>query len=200
MLGGPRTTTRPSSSRRRNLAARPAGRGSARVRALAAALLATMLAFAAAAPVEAGRWITGGTFDAQRGVGVSFLRFLAEEGEGQMTIRCDRVWGLWIDAGVTGNGALPDGAAVGSKIAATLTFVGVDGSVSFAVLGVVIVRGDGAVLISIEGADVAPIGRRLLLPAERVDITIGAVTRPVPLAGLLAEIDGLATRCGAWPV
>ncbi len=153
----------------------------------------------AVSPANAGRWINGGTFDPQRGVGVNFLRFLAGEGEGQMTIRCDALDGLWIDAGVAGNAELPEGIEYGGKIEADFTFVQGDERQSVTTIGSVIIRQDGAVLVSIVGANVAPLGRLLLLPFERLDITVAGITRPVPLEGLLEDLQALADRCGAWP-
>jgi hypothetical protein len=181
---------------------RRAGRGSGRRRlaVLSAVPLALAIVIAAAIPANAGRWIPGGTFDIQRGVPVSFLRFLAGEGEGQMTIRCDARDGLWIDAGVAGNAQLPLGLAPGDTIEATLVFVRAELTESVTATGPLLVRADGAVLVSLFGAAVEPLGPLLLRPADRVEITIAGETRPVPLDGVLDNLQSLADRCGAWPM
>ncbi|MHA1559616.1 MAG: hypothetical protein ACTSWI_02975, partial [Alphaproteobacteria bacterium] len=127
------------------------------VRATALGLLLSLVS-----PASAGQWINGGAFDPERGVGISFLRFLAGEGEGQMTIRCDQQVGLWIDVGVIGDGQLPAETEVGDPVEATLAF-GNGGDIStIVVLGPLLVRGDGAVLISIDGPAVSEVGRLLL--------------------------------------
>ena len=152
-----------------------------------------------ATPTEAGRWVNGGMFDPVRLVPVSFLRFLAEAGEGQMTIRCDEKGGLWVDAGVDGNGALPPGVTTGGGVDVTMTFIQAAGPVVVTMTGKALVRADGAVLATMEGATAAPLGPVLLEPAERVDISIAGTVRPVPLADVHADIVALADRCVAWP-
>lgn len=144
----------------------------------------------------AGAWVTGGTFDAQRNVGVAFLRLLSEPGEAQMTIRCDALDGLWVDAGVAGGGVGPDAP---TAAAVTLTFV--RGAVPLEIVaeGPVVVRGDGAVLISIEGPAAAPLGPAFLEPFEALTVTVGDVTLPVPVDGLHERLMALADRCPAWP-
>lgn len=162
----------------------------------ALALAATL---AATVPAEAGRWVTGGTFDPNRGVGVSFLRFLSEPGEGQMTIRCDALDGLWLDAGVSGNGALPEGTEPGDMIAAEFAFIR-DGEPDVTVVsGELLVRTDGAVLVTIVGEEAMPLAPALLIPAERIDITIAGITRPIPMADVTGDIESLAERCDGWP-
>ena len=150
-------------------------------------------------PASAGEWVNGGTFDPQLGVATNFLRFLAEEGEGQMTIRCDAVNGLWIDAGVGGNGELPSGAQPGDDIDVSLTLVAEDGERSVTATGMLVLRGDGAILVSITSPAVDPVGRLLLQPAERLDITVAGETRPVSLDGVSEDVQRLADRCEAWP-
>jgi len=157
------------------------------------------LFLALVSPANAGQWINGGTFDLDRGVGVNFIRFLAGEGEGQMTIRCDRQIGLWIDVGVAGDGQLPAETEIGDPVEATLAF-GNGGDIStIVVLGPLLVRGDGAVLISIVGPAVNETGRRLLEPADRLDITIAGITQTLPMEGIAERSNELAESCGAWP-
>lgn len=163
------------------------------VRTFALGLLLSLVS-----PAIAGQWINGGTFDPVRGVGVNFLRFLAGEGEGQMTIRCDQQVGLWIDVGAVGGGRLPDETEIGDSVEATLAFgVGADVS-TIVVAGPLLVRGDGAVLISIDGPAVSEVGRLLLEPADRLDITIAGITRTLPMAGVAERSKALADSCGAW--
>ena len=164
---------------------------------IAASLVAVMVAFAA--PAEAGRWVNGGMFDPNRGVSVAFLRFLAGDNEGQMTIRCDALDGLWVDAGVAGNGELPPGFAVGDEIVATFAFEAGGDVETVAARGQILIRGDGAVLVSITGDQSAALGTALLQPAERLHITIGDLTAPIGLDGLSERAVNLADRCGAWP-
>ena len=167
--------------------------------AVAMLVVAPILILAAISSASAGRWINGGTYDEQRGVGVNFLRFLAGEGEGQMTVRCDNADGVWIDAGVDGDGRLPEGITMGDELAAIFTFVSGQAEEFIFAAGPVLVRGDGAVLVSITGEDALPLGRRLVLPAERVDVSIAGTTRPVPLGDVLERLQNLAARCEAWP-
>jgi hypothetical protein len=150
-------------------------------------------------PAEAGRWINGGTFDVARGVGVNFLRFLADEGEGQMTIRCDMDVGLWIDAGAAGNGELPDGLLAGDRIEATFAFDRSGSVETVSAFGELVIRNDGAVLASITGADAALLAPALLQPAERLDITIGGISASIEMTGFAERAAGLADRCGNWP-
>jgi hypothetical protein len=91
---------------------------------IAAILAAVAAVVVSSLPATAGRWIPGGTYDIQRDSRISFLRFLAEDGEGQMNIRCDQLDGLTIDVGVAGNAALPAGVAIGDNVEATLAFTG----------------------------------------------------------------------------
>jgi hypothetical protein len=163
---------------------------------LAVLLAATCLLTASA---QAGEWVRGGTYDAARGVAVYFLRFLAGPGEGQMTIRCNGPDGLWIDAGVAGVADLPPSAVPGAVLGALFTFVRADATRELEVAGELIVRADGAAIISIAGAAADPIGRELLLMTERLDITIGAVTRPVQLDNAFGQLQNLAAGCTGWP-
>lgn len=158
-----------------------------------------VLAVALATPALAGNWVRGGTFDPERGVGVSFMRFLAGEGEGQMTIRCDDDRGLWVDVGAAGGGVLPEGAETGDLISANLQFVVGDEVVSEDVTGELLVRADGAVLVTVIGEDAAKLGPLYLRAFDRVDITIGEETRPVPLGAAVETIVSLAEGCDAWP-
>lgn len=162
-----------------------------------AAIVAVMAL--SATPAQAGRWIVGGMFDDVRFVPVSFLRFLAEPGEGQMTIRCDAQAGLWLDAGVEGNGVVPPGLERGGTIEVSFTFVQPDGLVTITAIGKLLVRGDGAVLATIGGPQAVPLGPPLLGPAERIDITMAGTVRSVPLAAAHANLVTLADRCQAWP-
>lgn len=150
-------------------------------------------------PASAGQWVNGGTFDPDRRVGVNFLRFLAGDGEGQMTIRCDRQVGLWIDVGVAGNGQLPVETEIGDPVEATLAFSNGGDISTIVVLGPLLVRGDGAVLISIVGPTVNEAGRLLLEPADRLDITIAGITQTLPMEGIAERSKMLADSCGAWP-
>ena len=152
-----------------------------------------------ASSAVAGQWINGGAFDPDRGVGVNFLRFLAGEGEGQMTIRCDRQIGLWIDVGVAGDGQLPAETEVGDPVEATLAFGNGEDTTTIVALGPLLVRGDGAVLISIVGRSVNETGRRLLEPADQLDITIAGITQTLPMEGIAERSKVLAESCGAWP-
>lgn len=165
------------------------------------ATAASILVLLAVMPVaaEAGQWVNGGTFDVQRGVAVNFLRFLAGEGEGQMTIRCDADVGLWIDAGASGNGELPKGLQAGERVEVLLAFDRGGSIEAIPTFGELTVRSDGAVLASIVGADAAPLGPALLQPAERLDITIGGIAASIPMEGFAERAAGLADRCDAWP-
>jgi hypothetical protein len=116
-----------------------------------------------------------------------------------MTIRCDGVNGLWIDAGVAGVTDLPPSAVPGAELEALFTFVRADATNAIEVAGELIVRADGAAVISIVGAAADPIGRELLLMTDRLDITIGAVTRPVPLDAAFGQLQTLAEGCTGWP-
>ncbi len=170
-------------------------------RAAMGAICAALVAAVAltATPAQAGRWIVGGMFDDVRVVPVSFLRFLAEPGEGQMTIRCDDRAGLWLDAGVEGNGVVPPGLERGGAIEVTFTFIEPGGPVTISAVGKLMVRSDGAVLAAIGGPQALPLGPALLGPAERIDITMAGATRSVPLAVAHANLVTLADRCSAWP-
>jgi hypothetical protein len=152
-----------------------------------------------AAPAQAGEWVRGGTYDVARGVAVYFLRFLAAPGEGQLTIRCDGVDGLWIDAGVAGVADLPPDATPGAELGALFTFIRADESLKIQAAGELVVRSDGAALISIAGTAADPLGRELLMMTERLDITIGEITRPVPLDIAFEQLQGLASGCTGWP-
>ena len=165
--------------------------------------LAYALAFgfglALISPASAGQWVTGGAYDQARGVGVNFLRFLAAEGEGQMTIRCDQQAGLWIDVGVVGNGQLPTETELGDLVEATLAFGNGEDVRTIVMLGSLLVRGDGAVLVSIVGPEVDAAGRLLLEPAGRLDIIIAGITQTLPMDGISERAKTLAESCGAWP-
>ena len=161
---------------------------------------ATVLLSAIATPAAAGQWTTGGLFDVERGVGVSFLRFLAEPGEGQMTIRCDELAGLWIDVGVAGNGELPQVLETGDDIEIELDFVRPGGVHTVFTIGPLLVRGDGAVLVELIGVAAAQIAPSLLIPADRIDVTIAGVTRSIPVEGLSDRAISLADGCRGWPV
>lgn len=145
--------------------------------------------------------MNGATFDTARGVPVSFLRFLAAEGDGQMTIRCDEIAGLWIDAGVAGNAELPADLPPGGEMEVTLTFVTLSGPPATVTLsGPAVIRLDGAVLVALTGPTVAPLGSLFRQSAERVDIEIAGTTRSVTLEGMAERMDALARRCGdGWP-
>ncbi|MGD9739816.1 MAG: hypothetical protein AB7U48_10510, partial [Bauldia sp.] len=115
--------------------------------------------------------------------------------EALMTIRCDELDGLWVDAGVAG-----DGATTGAALATvTLTFLQAGVSTEIAAEGPVVVRGDGAVLVSIAGPAAAPLGPAFLTPFDALTVTIGDVTLPVPVEGLGERLTALADRCPAWP-
>lgn len=168
-------------------------------RTMAAALVAAAAILVSSLPASAaGRWIPGGTYDIERASRISFLRFLAEDGEGQMNIRCDQLDGLTIDVGVAGNAALPPGVAVGDRVEAVLAFAGSqNGSVTVA--GPVLVRQDGAVIVTLSGTEAALIAPFLLQQPEHLDITIEGTTRPVPMADLSTRIVSFADHCAGWP-
>jgi hypothetical protein len=168
-------------------------------RFLLQSFLVLLLAQAMLMPAAAGQWVAGGMFDVERGVGVSFLRFLAAEGEGQMTVRCDTLDGLWIDVGAGGNGELPPGVARGDQVEAVLAFVSGAETQAITVSGSVLVRIDGAVLIEIFGDNAAIVAPLLLAPAERVEVTLAGVTRPITLDGFSDQARNLADRCPGWP-
>jgi hypothetical protein len=147
-------------------------------------------------PSIAGTWVNGGTFDFQRNVGISFLRLLWEPGEAQMTIRCDPLDGLWVDAGVDGDGARPGDPTVATV---TLTFSAAGVPTEIVAEGPVVIRGDGAVLVSIAGPAAAPLGPAFLAPFDALTVTIGDVTLPVPVDGLGERLTTLANRCPGWP-
>ena len=153
----------------------------------------------AASPASAGQWVNGGAFDAERGVGINFLRFLAGEDEGQMTIRCDPRDGLWIDVGVLGNAELPPGTVAGDRVEATLAFADGDSLTTIVVAGSLVIRGDGAVVVSVAGEDVHEAGLLLLQPADHLDVTIAGVTRALPMEGIAERAQALADWCGMWP-
>lgn len=181
--------------------ARVAPKRSRSLRAVTVAACAATIAVAAltVTPAQAGRWIVGGMFDDVRFVPVQFVRFLAEPGEGQMTIRCDQQAGLWLDAGVEGNGVVPPGLERGGAIEVGLSFIQPDGPVTINVVGKLMVRLDGAVLAAIGGPAALPLGPALLGPAERIEITIVGAVRSVPLTEAHADLVALADRCPAWP-
>jgi hypothetical protein len=162
--------------------------------------LAVLLLSAIAAPAIAGQWTTGGLFDAERGVGVNFIRFLAEPGEGQMTVRCDDLVGLWIDVGAAGNGELPPGLTRGDETEVTLSFVRDDGVEIVSASGPLLARADGAVLVELIGEATVMVAPLLLVPADRVDVTVAGVTRPIPLESFSDRAITLADGCEGWPV
>lgn len=162
--------------------------------------LLLLLMLAIAVPASAGQWTTGGLFDADRGVGVNFIRFLAGPDEGQMTVRCDDLVGLWIDVGAAGNGELPAGLARGDIVEVTLGFVREDGVETISASGPLLVRDDGAVLVELIGQTAALVAPFLLVPAERVDVTVAGVTKPIPLDGFSDRAISLAEGCEGWPV
>lgn len=161
--------------------------------------IAAALTVGLAGPAVAGQWVSGGTFDPERGVAVAFLRYLAGEGEGQMTIRCDELDGLWVDAGAAGNGELPEGRQAGDLTEVVFSFVQEGGTYATTLMGELLVRNDGAVLASIFGEAARPLAELLVQPAERVDITIGDITRPVTLDGAWEDFESLSARCDGWP-
>jgi hypothetical protein len=164
-----------------------------------AVLFAAALTIVGAPTASAGRWINGGGLDPASGVPVNFLRFLADEGEGQMTIRCDAAGGLGVDAAVAGGGILPPGVEQGDDVEAMFTFVRGQLEETVAARGAVRVRQDGAVLASITGAAAQPLAAPLLVPGDRVDIGIAGTTRSVPLTDLAERVQSLARRCASWP-
>lgn len=169
-------------------------RGAAKIAGL------TALAIMLGSPANAGQWVNGGAFDPERGVGVNFLRFLAGEGEGQMTIRCDSRDGLWLDVGVLGNGELPPGTVAGDLIDATLAFRNGDEVTTIVARGSLVIRGDGAVVVSLAGEAAFEAGQLLLEPAEELDITIAGITRTLPMDEIAERSAALADWCGAWPL
>jgi hypothetical protein len=158
-----------------------------------------LLMSAIVVPASAGQWTTGGLFDADRGVGVNFIRFLAGPDDGQMTVRCDDVVGLWIDVGAAGNGELPPGLARGDISEVVLGFVREDGVEIVSASGPLRVRDDGAVLVELLGDAAALIAPALLVPADRVDVTIAGLTRPIGLDGFSDRAISLAEGCEGWP-
>lgn len=170
-----------------------------RIRKIAIAVSSLAMVAIAAGPARAGEWVPGGTFDVQRGVGVNFLRYLAAEGEGQMTIRCDAQVGLWVDAGAAGNGALPEGRQAGDLSEIAFGFVRDGQTDQLTLTGELLVRSDGAVMVTVYGEEAVPLAAELLESAERIDVTIGAVTAPVTLDGFAEDIASLANRCDGWP-
>ena len=161
--------------------------------------MATALATTLASPVLAGEWVRGGTFDAERGVGIMFLRYLASDGEGQMTIRCDAIDGLWVDAGVTGGGQLPEGMFTGDLSDVEFAFVREDSVDQLTLTGELLIRTDGAVLVTVVGDEATPLADLLLEPAERIDLTVGEVTAVVTLNDFIEEAQNMADRCDGWP-
>jgi hypothetical protein len=163
------------------------------------AIIALLAASLSIAPARAGEWTMGGTYDVQRNLAVDFLRFLALPGEGQMTVRCDAVNGLWVDVGAIGNGQLPAGLQPGDVTDVVLDFVRIDGVQSVTSRGPLIVRSDGAVLVELAGEAAMVLADPLLVPAERLDITVAGATSPVTAAGLAERAGNLAERCDNWP-
>jgi hypothetical protein len=153
----------------------------------------------AASPALAGNWVRGGAFDPVRGVVSTFLRFLAEDGEGQMTIRCSTADGLTMDVGVAGNAALPQGAVIGGETIVDLAFPGAAAPTSIQVLGTLLIRQDGAVLVSLSRDGAAAVAVALAAGADQAVATIGGVTRPVPLETLSPLLPGFAAACAGWP-
>lgn len=163
------------------------------------ATIALLMTALLAVPARAGEWTMGGTYDVQRNLAVNFLRFLALPGEGQMTIRCDAVNGLWLDVGAVGNGVLPDGLQPGDIADVAIDFVRADGVESVTSRGPLVVRGDGAVLVALAGEAALVLADPLLRPTERLDVTIAGATSPIPMAEVGERLIGFAERCDGWP-
>jgi hypothetical protein len=157
-----------------------------------------ILAVAAGPAFAQGRWVRGGQVDGN--VFVSFARYLSVEGEGQMTVRCSSL-GLTVDAGAGGGGVLPEGRAIGDATEIGFALVGGAEPLSVTGTGPVRIRSDGAVLVDLNQKSGAPeVARLLVLPAERLDVTVGNQTRPVMLGPDATELfQSLAAACDAWP-
>jgi hypothetical protein len=63
----------------------------------------------------------------------------------------------------------------------------------------VLVRDDGAVVVTLSGAEASSIAPFLLQQPERLDITIEGTTRPIPMADLSTRIVSFADHCTSWP-
>lgn len=173
--------------------------GLSRFRPLRAAL-ACALVFAAAAPAAAGSWVLGSSFDPGTRLATYFARFVAERGEGQMTVRCDATNGITIDTGVTGNGEAPAGVDIGGSAEATVrVFGGAGAGDALKAAGPVMIRADGAVMLGLLGDGATAIGVALLQPADHAEVTIGDITASVPLAGASDIFANIAKSCPAWP-
>lgn len=163
-----------------------------------AAIALACAALFAAAPAQAGRWIPGGAFDPVQRVATDFLRYLADDGEGQMTIRCNAVDGLTIDVGVAGNGVLAAGEAGAAEIPVALVFAA-DPAIEVDVVGTPFLRQDGAVILLLADAAAAAVAPGLAAGAGQVDVTIGGTTSPIPLETLAPLLASFTARCAAWP-
>lgn len=164
--------------------------------ALSCLALATLMV---AGPAQAGRWVTGGTIDAETRIGVNFVRYLAEVGEAQMMLRCDITNGIWIDAGVTGNGEDPLGESYDAEEAtATVVVISGDASDRFELSGSLVTRPDGAVVVSSFGPQNSALAERLLSEADRLDVEIGGHTKSIEAGGLDAKLTSLSQQCEGW--
>jgi hypothetical protein len=153
------------------------------------------------AAFAAGSWVLGSSFDPATTLATYFARFVADRGEGQMTVRCDGANGISIDTGVTGNGEAPEGVEIGGNAEATVRLVAADGSGAepLTAEGPVMIRADGAVMLALIGEGAAAIGVALLQPADHAEVTIGDVTANVPLTGASELFASVAKSCPAWP-
>jgi hypothetical protein len=171
-------------------------------KALVLAGLATVLV--AGPALAEGRWIRGGGLDGL--TPVAFGRYLAEADEAQMTVRCDDVTGLSIDAGTTANGTPPADTDMEGFASASFTFVNGASRETVATKGEVRIRGGLVVLVALTGAEAAKVGDLLREPAERLEITIDGQTKGLTLLsappfGTAADLfNQIAASCSGWPV
>ncbi len=174
--------------------ARPTKSRSAAIAAIAAVFT---VGIATGASAE-GSWVRGGSLENNEPV--TFGRYLAEQTDAQMTVRC-AASEISIDAGVAGAGALPEGMAEGDTIAIDFVLLGADGTEIGAVdgKGPLRIRPDGAVVVTLVGEAAAPLAALLLIPAASLNVTIGAETRPVVMTEASGLFAGIAESCEAWP-
>lgn len=174
--------------------ARPTKSRLAAMAAITAVFSASLVTSASAE----GRWVRGGSLENNEPV--TFGRYLAEQTDAQMTVRC-AASEMSVDAGVAGAGALPEGMAEGDTIAIHFVLLGADGAEIGTAdgEGPLRVRPDGAVVVTLAGEAVAPLAALLLIPAATLNVTIGAETRPVVMTEASGLFAGIAESCEAWP-
>lgn len=160
-----------------------------------------LAAISAASPALAqGGWVPGAALDPVLGVPTYFGRYVAAQGEGQLTIRCAVGAGVTIDAGVPLGGRLPEGMEIGGRGSVSIKIIPVEGApVELPGEGEVRLRSDGAVLITVEGEQAMALAAAFNKPAQTTEITIGGKTASVPMATAATAIGSVSRFCPEWP-